>query len=331
MQETTAVERPSQKLKFNITANGAELMLIYLKTALLSLVTFGIYSFWGKIEIAKYLAEGTNMNGGSFGFHATGKEKFLGFLKAIGLFIIFFAALAMIGQVLRSVLSPQIAESITSLILFVSIIAVQPIMAYGSWRFRLSRSSWNNIRFRFTADIKEFTKEYFKGALLSAVTLGIYYPFFMVKLYKMFIDNSYLGNKKFEYNADGNEFFWLMFKGIVLTIITFGIYSFWLNAKITRYQIDHAEIDGNKFSCTINGGDIFLISVGTYLITVFTMGIAFPWAVTWAMKKTFSTISLDAIPSDFDNITNVSDQGASALSDGLSDAAEALDAISGAF
>ena len=55
---------------------------------LLSVVTLGIYSFWGKTEVRKRIWSSVRLNGEPLVYTGTGKELFLGFLIIFGVFLL---------------------------------------------------------------------------------------------------------------------------------------------------------------------------------------------------------------------------------------------------
>lgn len=63
-----------------------------------------------------------------------------------------------------------------------------------------------------------------KGALLSAVTLGLYAPYFRNDTHQFPIDRSRLGSKHFRYSGQGGEYFKLCMKGLALSLLTLGLY-----------------------------------------------------------------------------------------------------------
>src|SRR5215471_14672701 len=73
----------------------AELYRIFVPTLLLSIVTLGIYRFWGKTRIRRYLWAHTSFQGDRFVYADTGGELFRGFL---------FAALLLFGLGLLNIL-----------------------------------------------------------------------------------------------------------------------------------------------------------------------------------------------------------------------------------
>lgn len=81
---------------FGFTGNGAALLLLYIKLVVFSIFTLGIYSFWGRTEIRRYLWSNIRFAGQNFDYHGTGKELFFGWLKLIALFIVFFSVAGLI-------------------------------------------------------------------------------------------------------------------------------------------------------------------------------------------------------------------------------------------
>jgi uncharacterized membrane protein YjgN (DUF898 family) len=65
---------------------GGSLFGIQIVNLFLSLITLGVYSFWGRVKVRSYLASQTEFAGDRFAYHGTGKELFVGWLKALVLF-----------------------------------------------------------------------------------------------------------------------------------------------------------------------------------------------------------------------------------------------------
>src|SRR3990172_1471949 len=90
----------SQVRRLSFHGNGGGLFGNYIRKLLLSLVTFGIYYFWGKVEVRKYLYSQHEFEGDRFAYHGTGKEIFIGWLKAALLFGALSAGSALAGRLL---------------------------------------------------------------------------------------------------------------------------------------------------------------------------------------------------------------------------------------
>jgi len=69
---------------------------LYIKTTLLTLITLGIYRFWARTRIRKYIWSATSGDKDSFEYTGTGLEKFLGFLVAIVILAIYLGIVQML-------------------------------------------------------------------------------------------------------------------------------------------------------------------------------------------------------------------------------------------
>ena len=77
-----ATEGPNvHRLSFH--GSGGSLFGIQIVNLFLTLVTLGIYSFWGRVKVRKYMMSQSDFEGDRFAYHGTGKELLIGWLKAI--------------------------------------------------------------------------------------------------------------------------------------------------------------------------------------------------------------------------------------------------------
>ena len=315
-------EQTGQFERFSFRGEGGSLFKIYLVNMILTVVTLGIYNFWARVNIAKYLYQNTYLFNENFDYHATGQELFIGFLKGVGIMILVIIGYLMISWVLVQIMGDA-AQFVLMLLFYGGIIGVAPFLIVGSYRFHLARTSYRNIRFAFTATGKDLQKEFYIGVLLSIITLGIYSPWFIVKMRTFFTDNSNYGNEAFSFKGDGGELLKIYLVGILLTIVTLGIYGSWLQADLIRYFAERTTIQGKRFNSNITGGQIFVTTLVAMLMIMFSLGIAFPWAIVKLEKLFLESTGIEP-GVDFARIEARKDSGASSLSDGISDAADAL-------
>jgi uncharacterized membrane protein YjgN (DUF898 family) len=66
--------------------SGPALFGIQIANVLFSLLTLGVFHFWGKARVLRYLLSQTELDGDRFAYHGTGRELLFGFLKALLLF-----------------------------------------------------------------------------------------------------------------------------------------------------------------------------------------------------------------------------------------------------
>jgi len=319
----------SGPLSFEYHGEHGKFFEIYLKNMLLTLFTLGIYSFWARVQNNQYVYRNLQFNGRSFDYHATGKELFVGFLK--GMAIIFAAVLGVmaIGGALKAVFGEMIGGILLWVVLIPLYFLAIPFLMHGKMRFRLARTSWSNIRFRYDGEYKELAILFAKSLLLMFVTLGLYAPVYINNLQKYFTNHSTIGQARFEYQGKSMDLFWIYLKGMLLTLVTLGLYYPWFLASATRYAMDNTTFEDKSFSCDLTGGQMFGLFFGNLLIVMCTFGFGLPIAINRFMRVFFGSVSLQSDDSVLQGIFAQSDSGASAFADGLEQAADALDTVSG--
>ncbi|MGB1205498.1 MAG: YjgN family protein [Chitinophagales bacterium] len=263
---------------FSFHGQGLKLFVILVVNVFLTIITLGIYYPWAKAALMRFYAQETEFAESRFMFHGTGKEMFLGYLKALGLFIAALVILAIVGSIF-----PPLA----ALLYFVFIFGVIPFAIHGSLRYRASRTSWRGIHFGYRGKLKELLKIYFKGLFLTLITVGIYGPWFTINVRKYIIDNMRFGNVEMTYSGKGSEFFWVVIKGFFLTILTLGIYSFWYSKDLIHYTINHIHwhqgMNVSKMKSHITVGAIFTNFLFAFAV-ILTAGIALPWYIIHSIK-----------------------------------------------
>jgi uncharacterized membrane protein YjgN (DUF898 family) len=266
------------KLRYHGT--GGSLFGLVLVNALLTLITFGIYSFWAKNKVREFHYSHTGLDGDRFAYHGTGGELFAGALKAalvmVPLSLGLGAATAMTGgQRAAPGVQLGIIGTFYLVIFLLVVVAVN-----GARRYRLSRSSWRGIRFSFHGRYGEFLGLMVRGTLLTLLTLGFYGPSFQNQRRAFFVKNARFGSEPFLYDADGRELFREYVKTLLLTIPTLGLYWVWYAAFKHRYFWRHTAMRGARFRSSVSGGDLFKLRLTNLLLVIFTLGIGTPWAIT---------------------------------------------------
>jgi uncharacterized membrane protein YjgN (DUF898 family) len=288
------VENSDHRLKYDGTAGTY--FPIFLKNVVLTILTLGIYGSWATTNNRNYFMGHREIAGGKMAWHGTGMELFIGRLKALLLIIIGYAVfLGLIFISNDEFGQPNpIFTLIAAVFFFAFIIFFAAIAFVGMMKYRLSRTSWNNIRFSFSGDYREFVKIFVKGYLLTLITLGLYIPFFTVKIYRWAYPKMHLGNKSFEFTGSGAELFKIYLKGIIFGLLTVGIYFFWYYKNVYNYVINNTNIDGATFKSNISAGDIFGLFIPNMLILFFTLGIGYPIVITRIQEFISEHITLDA-------------------------------------
>lgn len=279
-------------ISFSFKGDGGKLLGIYIVNFLLMIVTLGLYFPWAKAKINRYLHSETELEGETFVFHGTGKEMFIGFIKAIGIVILVYALVLMLVA-----FGGFFGAALGGLILIVFFATAIPYAIHGSMRYQTSRTSWNNVHWGYRGKLTVFIRKFLLGYFLTVITLGIYGAWYVQTLRKYIIGNVRFGNVEFDYKGDGMEYLLLNIKGILLTICTLGIYFFWYNKDIFNYTVNnisakHAEED-ITFTSELTGGALLGLTLTNMLLIICTFGIGFPWAMVRTLRFVYGNISIN--------------------------------------
>lgn len=288
----TAAIAPSKTLAGNertvqFHGDGWSLAKIMSVNWILAVITLGVYYFWGKTKIRRYLFEQSSFAGDRFSYHGTGGELFRGWLFFILLVMSFVGASIAIQQYLGPV-TQSIFETTIGILFFLLL----PALLVGAYRYRLSRSAWRGIRFSFRGTRKEAIWIYLKGYFFIMVTLGIYSPWFQMNMQKFWSGNSYFGDQSFKFTGQGDEIFKQFIINMILLVPTLGLYSIWYKAYVARYTWSHTHFAGGTFRFTATGWETFQLLFTNLLLLVGTVGLAYSWVTVRSRKFVADHLSL---------------------------------------
>jgi|GEM_PF-571995 len=293
--------------RFHFSGNGSGLFKIFIKNLLFTIATLGIYKFWATTNVRKYVWDHVSYKGDAFQYHGTGKELFRGYLRLIGLFLL--VGLAVGAMTVMEVADEVTIDLISSILNFIILLLI-PLFMVGFKRYLLSRSSWRNVRFSFKGKRMEATGLYIKGWLFSIVTLGFYWPFFLIQKEKFWRENTCFGDKKIEFDGKAKEIIkhYMLFG--LLFIPTLSLNYFWYHAKIESYLWSHTRFEGSTFRFTATGREWLILDFVNLFLLIFSFGLAFPWVTARMLKFKMDHLYLEG-DTDFDKVVqNFQDSGA---------------------
>lgn len=310
------VINPSQRLSF--TGKGGDLFVVLIVNALLTALTLGIYYPWAKARRLQYFYEHTELDGHPFHFHGTGREMFIGFIKAVGLLVLIYG-----GAFALFFSMEPLLMALGYLLIFGAILALTPLIVHGTYRYRMSRSSWRGIHFGYRGDLKELYRICIRDGLLTLITVGIYGAWFQMNLRNYVLSHVRFGSTRMEYKGDGLDFFLLNLKGYFLTLFTLGIYSFWWQRDLFNYYVDNLSWhfdEGRRmeFKSRATGGGFFLLMLGNVLLVVFTLGIGLAWAEVRTMRYVMQQIDMVG-DADLNAVVQTEQEHSGAMADELGD------------
>jgi uncharacterized membrane protein YjgN (DUF898 family) len=291
---------------------GWSLFGIHIVNVFLTLVTLGIYYFWAKVRVRRYVFGQAEFEGDRFTFHGRGTELLLGFIKAVIVFGIPLTALNYVPQILDASTPVTVA---TSLAAYALVLVLIPVARAGARRYRLSRSSWRGIHFSFRGRTAEFVRVFVVGSLLAVVTLGLYYPVFATRNHAFMMRHSYFGTAKFDFDGHGRDLLVDFLYAALLTLPTFGFAWFWFAAAKRRYFWERTSFLGARFRSTVTGGRLLRLKLGNLLVIIVTLGLGWPFAMIRTARFNCRHVMLEGAL-DLDAIRQQA-EGATATGEGL--------------
>lgn len=185
----------TRELRFGWTGSPWRLFGACLFNAFMSLITIGIYSFWGRTEIRRRMWSSVRLDGEPLVYHGTGGELFKGFMAALlvvllPIFIFSSVLVVTYGQASQS-------WAVYQLMLFVIVYPVLKALAqYRARRYRLARTSWRGIRGTMAGSPGEFAFLSWATSLLYPVTLGWIAPWRALYVQRFLICDTVLGDRR---------------------------------------------------------------------------------------------------------------------------------------
>ena len=302
-----------QDYKLSFHGKGADFFGVIIINWLLTVITLGFYYPWAKAKQLKFIYGSIALKEDAFTFHGTGKEMFDGFVKSILIF-----ALILIVFLLFTLYEMPL---IGMLFLYLGLFAFMPLAIHGSYRYRMSRTSWRGIRFGYRGERAELFQNWFTWIFYSIITLGFYGAWFTVNLRNYVLSNVKFGDIEFKSEANGLDYFKMNLKGYFLTLITLGVYMFWWQKDLFAFYVNNVSLHkGDKsiqLTATASAGGFFKLMVVNMLIVIFTLGLGYAWAVTRTLNYIISNIKLEG-DIDLDKIIQTEDNFTDATGEDMS-------------
>ena len=282
---------PSATATRRLTFHGSAgaLLGLAVTNVLLILLTLGIYFFWAKARMRRYLLGETELEGDRFAYHGTGRELLLGFTRGLVVIFVPVALLSVLPEAYGA--PPPVRHSLSTLLWLLGLL-LMPVAMVGARRYRLSRTSWRGIRFSFRGRLRDFVQLFVVGHVLSSLTLGLYYPIYSTHRQKFMVSNAWFGSQKFDFDGRGRELVWPFARMILLFLPTLGLSWFWFSARRQRYFTDHTRFGPARFHSTIAGGALAWMQISNFVALVLTLGLAWPWTTVRSMRFTNRNLSL---------------------------------------
>lgn len=171
---------------------------------LLTIVTLGIYHFWGKTRVRRYLWSNTRFIDDRLEWTGTGLELFIGYVIATVLFLLPFAVINLIvqGVLMRG---HEGAAGLIVLLMYGALMYLFGVAVFRALRYRLSRTYWHGIRGGSDDNGFRYGLSYLWRSVAGMFTLGLMIPWSMTTLWNKRWNRMSFGPTQFRAEAQWGQ------------------------------------------------------------------------------------------------------------------------------
>lgn len=195
-------------------------MLIW--TAVVTVATFGLYRFWARTRVRRYIWSAGTADGDPLEYNGSGLEKFMGFSIAVVILAVYlavaqilvtFAGFSLLGEFdPASRDTPVVNEPgvFDVLIWGSTLLLLLPAITFAQYRaarYTAARTRWRGIRFAMDPAAGAYTWRASFLWLCSIFTLGLFYPFQVMLLTRFRVNRLSFGTARFRQAGPGYMLF----------------------------------------------------------------------------------------------------------------------------
>lgn len=218
---------------FEFTGTWREYAPIAFTNLLLTIVTLGIYNFWGRTRTRQYLWSRTRFIDDQLEWTGTGLELLIGYVLVMVLLFVPLGGIQLLMGVLaaQGTTSAHIAAGVLALLFYVVVLGLGGVAVFRALRYRLSRTYWHGIRGGSDDQGFRYGLSYFWRTMLGSIAFGLLVPWSLVTLWNKRWNAMSFGPYRFvaSANTDGLMgrylLFYLLPIALVLGVIVIGIAS----------------------------------------------------------------------------------------------------------
>jgi len=275
---------------FFFYGKGGTLFGIQIVNLLLIIVTLGIYYFWGKARVRRYIWGQIDFDGDRLSYHGTGKETFRGWLKVV---LIFGVPLVIVQNVPYFIGAPVPVQVFGIIISLLMVSMFLPFAIVGMRRYRFSRTALRDIRFSYRGKWWNFAKMYLKWKALVFLTLSLYSPFSDMQITAYLMQRTYFGNRGFGFDGKGSELFRSYILSLILAFPTLMLSIVWYYYTKAKYTWNHMTFETARFKSTVSFGGVVWLYLVNGLLLVCTLGFAASWARVRSLRYYLANLTLE--------------------------------------
>ena len=247
-------------------AAGA-LTRIALRNALFNLLTLGIYRFWAKTRLRRYLWASVTLHGDRLEYTGRAGELLRGFVVAFVVLSILFGVVAAAAW---NAGEDTAAGALIELVQGLGFLFLIHFAVFRARRYRLSRTQWRGIRGGQGGSAVRYALGAMGWLFVVGLTLGLAYPVYRTRLARYRMENSWFGSQRFAFDAEAGDLFGLWFIAWLFFVPTLGLTYIWYRVREFRYFASRTRFGTLAFASELSSGGV----IGTVLLYFVCMTVA---------------------------------------------------------
>ena len=256
----------AERLEYD--GSGADLAMIAATNAIATLATFGIYRFWGKTRVRRYLWSRIGWRGDQGEYSGTGMELLRGFLVVLPVLALLFGSSIWI-QMVSGVGDPVywILEFV-SILVFLFLIFVA---AYLARRYRLSRTEWRGIRFAQDGSSIRYALLVLGWSVVVVLSLGTAYAVLRTRLQHYRTTHTSFGNRRFRFEGRAAALLKTWLLAWLFLLPSLGLTYWWYRVREFRYFAQTTHCGAFSFRSEFRLRSVILFLIAGWLSILFAM------------------------------------------------------------
>ncbi|ULQ58965.1 DUF898 domain-containing protein [Brucepastera parasyntrophica] len=226
-------------IPFRFTGTIGKAIETYTLGIIFVIITFGIYTPWYIRRVTAFWVDNTEFDGE--------RPVFLGRGGSLFKYILLFGFIPIFVCAFLGGLLSLYSEIVMYVVIIGAVILIAAVLSYFYivWMFNIE---WRGIRIKCDAVAGPAVNFLLGQIVLCVITIGIYIPAMMGKVYRYFASCIVLEKDGREYgrgrlDCDTWQVFKFLWKTMLLMIVTLGIYTPWAYANILRYFLNNLYIE----------------------------------------------------------------------------------------
>ena len=269
-ESTTVLASPGAGVRDRLDYSGSrsDLAKISITNSVATLATLGIYRFWAKNRVRRYLWSRVGLHGDQAEYTGSGNELLRGFLVALPAIALLFG----LGFWLEAVLGIDhpvywIVEAVS----LCALIFLAYVAQYLARRYRLSRTEWRGIRFAQEGSSVRYGLLGLGWGIVVVLSLGTAYAVHRTRLQHYRTAHTSFGDHRFRFEARAAVLLkpWLL--AWLFLVPSLGLSYYWYRVKEFRYFARMTRCGGFSFKSDLAVRSVIVPVIVNFLAFLLVM------------------------------------------------------------